>query len=172
QDAAIAGPIDLTLYAKVYSPDVDFWAEILDRDTATGSTTFVQRGLLRASMSQLDVSRSQKTPGGDIYRPYHPYLSISPLIPGTVHKFEIEIFPLGQYWRAGHELVLQLHAPPASDPISTYAWEPNMPAVVQILQDAAHPTSILLPFMPTLAPHRATAPAFGDVVGEVWMTPL
>ena len=172
QDTAIAGPIDLTLYAKVFSPDVDFWAEVLDLDTATGATTFVQRGLLRASMAEVDYSRSQKTPAGDVYRPYHPFLLPAPLVPATIHKFEIEVFPLGHYWRAGHALVLQLHAPPANDPISTYSYEPNLPSVVQILQDAAHPTSILLPFMPTLPPHRPTAPACGDVVGEVCVTPL
>jgi uncharacterized protein len=171
QDAAIAGPINLTLWATAFSPDVDFWAEILDLDTATGDTTFVQRGLLRASFRLLDESKSQKTPGGDIYRPYHPYLTPEPLIPGTPYKYEIEIFPLGHYWRAGHELVLQLHAPPANDPISSYVYEPNLPSVVQILQDAAHPTSILLPFMPGLPPHRATAPACGSVIGEGCITP-
>jgi len=171
QDAAIAGPIDLTLWATAFSPDVDFWAEILDLDTATGDTTFVQRGLLRASFRLVDAEKSQRTPGGDIYRPYHPYLNLEPLVPGTPYKYEIEIFPLGHYWRAGHALILQLHAPPANDPISSYVYEPNSPSVVQVLQDAAHPTSILLPFMPTLPPHRATAPGCGSVIGEGCITP-
>ena len=170
-DAALAGPIDLTLYATATSPDVDFWAEILDHDSASGATTFVQRGLLRASFRKVIDSKSQKTPGGAIYRPFHPYLTLQPIVPGTVYKYEIEIFPLGHYWRAGHDLVLQLHAPPANDPISTYAYEPNSPSVVQILQDATHPTSILLPFMPALPPHRAVAPGCGAVIGEVCITP-
>jgi uncharacterized protein len=172
QDTALAGPIDLSLWATIPTPDVDFWAEILDHDTATGDTTFVQRGLLRASFRTIDVAKSQKTPGGAIYRPYHPYLTIVPVAINRPQKYEIEIFPLGHVWRAGHELVLQLHAPPANDPISTYAYEPNLPSVVQILQDAAHPTSILLPFMPALPPYRATQPACGSVIGEVCITPV
>src|SRR5207245_10535732 len=48
---AIAGPIDLTLWASLSSPDTDFWAEILDYDTVSKATTFVQRGLLRASFN-------------------------------------------------------------------------------------------------------------------------
>jgi predicted acyl esterase len=171
EDTALAGPLELTLFATAYSADVDFWAEILDHDTKTGGTTFVQRGLQRASYRKLDVAKSQTTPGGDIYRPFHPYLEIEPITPGAVYQYEIEIFPLGHYWRAGHQLVLQLHAPPANDPISTYAYEPNSPSVVQILQDPDHPTSILLPFMPTLPPHRPTAPECGSVVGEVCVTP-
>jgi hypothetical protein len=170
-DAALAGPIDLSLYATATTPDVDFWAEILDHDPATGATSFVQRGLLRASMREVIAEKSQTTPGGDIYRPYHPYLFPDPIVPGTAYRYEIEIFPLGHVWRAGHELVLQLHAPPANDPISTYAYEPNLPSVVQILQDADHPTSILLPFMRTLPPMRDAAPACGSIVGELCVTP-
>jgi len=172
QDTALAGPIDLSLWATITTPDVDFWAEILDRDTATGATTFVQRGLLRASFRKLIEARSQKTPGGAIYRPFHPYKGIQPVTPLAPTKYEIEIFPLGHVWRAGHQLVLQIHAPPAQDPISTYAYEPNLPSVVHILQTPKYPTSILLPFMPVLPTYRATTPVCGSIVGEVCITPL
>ncbi len=172
EDTALAGPINLSLYASISSPNTDFWAEILDRDTVTGATTFVQRGLLRASAAaEFDASKSQYTPGGDLYRPYYGYKTITPIVPGEVNKYEIEVFPFGHVWRAGHELVLQLHAPPANDPISAYAYETTTPAVVTIVQDAAHPTSILLPFMSTLPPYRETQPACGWVFGEVCITP-
>lgn len=172
QTTALAGPIDLTLYAKTTSADSDFWAEILDRDTATGATTFVQRGLLRASMNAtFDDALSQKTPGGDIYRPYYHYNAITPVLPLTTYKYQVEIFPIGHIWRAGHQLVLQLHAPPANDPISTYAYESGQPGVVFIVQDSDHRTSILLPFMATLPPLRSTQPTCGSIVGEVCVTP-
>lgn len=177
QDTALAGPIDLTLWAKISSPDTDFWAEILDRDAdpnspTYGATTFVQRGLLRASFNAtFDESKSQKTPGGAIYRPYYAYTATTPVVPGAPNKYEVEIFPLGHVWRAGHQLVLQLHAPPASDPLSIYMYEPSPPSVVTILQDADHPTSILLPFMPALPPYRSTPPDCGQVVGELCVTP-
>lgn len=145
---------------------------LLDFDPTTGATTFVQRGLLRASFNAtFDASRSQRTPSGDVYRPYYEYTSLTPVVPGQINKYEVEIFPLGHVWRAGHQLVLQLHAPPANDPISTYAFEPNEPGVVSILQDADHRTTILLPFMPTLPPMRPTPPVCGEVVGEVCVTP-
>jgi hypothetical protein len=65
---------------------------------------------------------------------------------------------------------VQVHAPPANDPISTYAYEPNQASAVTILQDPAHRSSILLPFLPGLPPIRPEAPACGEVVGEICLT--
>jgi hypothetical protein len=172
EDTALAGPLNLELYASITSADTDFWAEILDVGP-NGDTTFVQRGLLRASANGgFDTARSQRTGGGDIYRPYYEYLEITPVIPGEVNRYEVEVFPLGHVWRAGHRLVLQLHAPPANDPISTYAYEPTTPSVVTIHQDAEHPTSILLPVMPVLPSYREVTPACGAVNGEICVTPV
>jgi len=170
---AIAGPMTATLWAKSSSPDVDFWVELLDRDTTSGATTFIQRGLLRASARAVDLSRSDKTPAGDIYRPYHPFLTTQPVTPQQAYEYLIEVFPADHVFRPGHELVVQIHAPPANDPISTYAYEPNLPSVVTILQDAQHRSSILLPFLDGLTPANLapTAPGCGQVVGEECITP-
>lgn len=171
QTTALAGPLNLSLYASITSADTDFWVEVLDR-APDGKTTFVQRGLLRASANGGFVDAlSQKTPDGDIYRPYYKYLDITPVIPGAINKYEVEVFPLGHIWRKGHQMVLQMHAPPVNDPISTWAFEPTTPSVVSIIQDAAHPTSILLPFRPTLPVIRSTTPACGSINGEVCITP-
>jgi len=172
ETTVLAGPLELSLHATATSADVDFWVEILDVAPG-GETSFVQRGMLRASYRELDEDKSQKTPGGEIYRPYHDYVGAEPILPGTADQYEIEIFPLGHVWRAGHTLVLQVHAPPTNDPISTYAYEPNQASVVTILQDADHRTSVLLPFLHGLDPqhYRGTAPTCGSVNGEVCITP-
>ena len=83
--------------------------------------------------------------------------------------FQIEIWPAGHVFRPGHELVLQVHAPPLSDPISTYLYNPNQSSLVTILQDPAHRTSILLPFLSgvTAANMAPQAPTCGQVVGEI-----
>lgn len=172
ETTALAGPINLTLHASASTPDVDFWAEILDV-APNGATTFVQRGLLRASFNALVEEKSLKTPSGDMLRPHREYLETVPIIPGDVNEYEIEVFPLGHVWRPGHKLVLQLHAPPTNDPISTYVYEPNLASVVQIVQDADHRSSILLPFMRSLPSqhYRATTPACGAINGEICITP-
>ena len=169
---ALAGPINLSLWAQLSSQDGDLWAEILDVNKSTGETVFVQRGLLRASYNAtFDARKSRRTPAGDIYRPWYGYTMIAPVMPMSINKYEIEIWPLGHVWRAGHQLVLQIHTPPVSDPISIYMYETNAPGMVTILQDAEHPTSILLPVMKRLPPMRKTAPACGAVAGELCITP-
>ncbi len=173
---AIAGPSVLTLHARTTSVDVDFFVEVLDLDLATGDTTFVQRGLLRGSFAgTFDLKRSAKVRlgpmKGSLYRPYYGFVGAQLLSPDEATRFEIELFPFGHVFRAGHALVLQVHAPPPNDPISTYAYEPNQAGLVTILQDAGHRSSVLLPVMPRLPPIRATAPACGEVVGEICVTP-
>ena len=108
---------------------------------------------------------------GEIYRPYHDFVGIEPVIPGEAYRYDIEVFPFGHVFREGHAMVVQIHAPPLNDPISTYAYEPNQPSVVTIYQDADHRTSILLPRMRSLPPMRSQGPACGEIVGEVCVTP-
>lgn len=175
EDTAIAGPAAVTLHASATSADVDFFVEVLDVDLESGETSFVQRGIQRASLREWDPSRSATVKTGplhgEVYRPYHDFVGSEPIIPGEVYEFQIEVFPFGHVFRKGHAMVVQIHAPPANDPISTYAYEPNQASVVTIFQDAAHRSSILLPFMRSLPPMRPEAPTCGQVVGEVCVTP-
>jgi predicted acyl esterase len=175
ETTAFAGPSTATLWASATSADVDFFVEVLDVDLATGDTTFVQRGLQRATfrraIPELSDTVQNGPHAGEIYRPYHDFVGIEPMIPGEVYRFDIEVFPFGHVFREGHALVIQIHAPPLNDPISTYAYEPNQAGVVTIYQDADHPSSILLPRMHSLPPMRDQAPGCGDVVGEVCVTP-
>jgi predicted acyl esterase len=168
---AFAGPAVLDLRATFSSPDTNLWAELLDRDTATGATTFIQRGLLRPAFRAVTDATSPKiTTGpfaGETYRPEHPFDALDPVIPGTPTRVQMEIFPFGHVFRPGHEMVLLLHAPPANDPISTYAYQPNAPSVVRVSSES----TLLLPRLATLPPIRAAAPNCGQVVGEVCVTP-
>ena len=175
EPTALAGPAMLTLWATATSTDVDFFVEVLDVDLATGATTFVQRGLQRASFRETDDSRAARIRhggphAGEIYRPYRDFIGPEPIIPGQAYEYQIEVFPFGHVFRPGHAMVVQVHAPPANDPISTWAYEPNQASVVTILQDPDHRSSILLPFLPGLPPIRSDAPACGEVVGEVCLT--
>jgi hypothetical protein len=137
---------------------------------------YLQRGLLRGSLRAVDEARSDRVEHGphkgEIYRPYHPFDEIVPVLPTQATRFEIEIFPVGQVLRAGHELVVRVHAPPLNDPLSTYTYPPEQaPGVVQILQDADHRSSLLAPFLPTLPPHTDSEPVCGEVAGQVCFTP-
>ena len=167
-DAALSGPIDLTLRASITAPDTDFFVDVLDHDTKTGELRYLQRGMLRASFRELDRARSDRVRSGphrgEIWRPYHPFVDPQLVTPGQPETYEIEIFPLGHIFRAGHELVLQLHAPPPNDPLSIGAYPPEQaPAAVQVLEG----TSVLLPFLPVVPKTWDTPPDCSHISGEL-----
>ena len=175
ETTALAGPAVVDLWATATSTDVDFFVEVLDVDLETGATTFVQRGLLRASHRETDDGRAARVPRGpakgEVYRPYRDHVGPEPIVPGEAYRYQIEVFPFGHVFREGHAMVVQVHAPPTNDPISTWAYEPNQASVVTILQGPEHRSSILLPVLPGLPPHRASTPGCGEVVGEICLAP-
>ena len=74
KESAIAGPVEVTLWATTTGPDADFFVQVVDRDPQ-GNLSYLQRGLLRASFRAIDPLRSDRIAGGPlagtIYRPYH-----------------------------------------------------------------------------------------------------
>jgi putative CocE/NonD family hydrolase len=174
----IAGPINLTLTASSTAVNTDFFVGLLDVNTATGETLFLQRGLLRASHREInpDPSRSDFTPGGEMYRAWRPHHNTTTklLTPGRPYQFEIEVFPVGHVFRPGHKLVIQISAPPPLDPLSSYAWASGMPPAVNTVHhdpvEGLAPSSILLPVVPNPA-QLGPAPACGAMIGVPCFTP-
>jgi uncharacterized protein len=173
---AVSGPILLNLWLKSTAPDTDVFADVMDYDPSTGEYEYLQRGLMRASFRAVNSARSNRiTSGpmrGTIYRPYHDYLKTRLLTPGEAYRVPLEIFPLGHVFFPGHELVIDLHAPPFSDPLSTYAYEPHSaPAVNTILDLPSHRSSLLLPVLPTLPPLWPKSPSCDQIAGYVCFKP-
>jgi len=171
---ALAGPIAATLWARTTSVDTDFFVQLLDRDAA-GNVSYLQRGLLRASLRAVDGLRSDRVAAGphagEIYRPYHPFTDPVTLIPGAIAEYQIEIFPLGAVFRPGHTLLLQIYSPPAMDEYYAYG-SGQPPSMNTILSDAGHPSSLLLPLLPGLPPVAADTPACGTETGVRCVRPL
>jgi len=161
--ATIAGPIDVDLWATSTAPDTDFFVQLIDVDAA-GNYSYLQRGMLRASFRAFDDARSDHTPAGDVYRPYHPFTKGTTITPGDAYEYEIEVFPLGHVLRAGHRLLVQVYAPPFADELNAYG-SGQPPAANTILSDPDHQSSILLPLLPTLPPISQTPPGCGDQTG-------
>ena len=173
---AISGPILLNLWLKSTAPDTDLFVDVLDYDPATGAIEYLQRGLMRASFRAVDAAKSSRISSGPlkgtIYRPYHDYLQPQLLTPGRSYQVPVEIFPLGHVFYPGHELLIDVHAPPFSDPLSTYAYEPHSaPAVNTILNEPGHRSTLLLPILPVLPPLWPTEPTCSQIAGYVCFTP-
>jgi predicted acyl esterase len=147
-DTALAGPIDVTLFASSTAPDTEFYVELNDID-ADGNMTRLQRGMLKASHRAIDPYRTDYNAAGDIIRPYHPDTNTTTAVvtPGTVTKYDIEVFPLGFVLRTGHRLVVRVTTPPINDSLATYI-PTTAPGINFISHDAAAPSSILLPLVP------------------------
>jgi predicted acyl esterase len=172
RDRALAGPIAMTLRASVTAADTDFFVDVLDRDTTTGELRYLQRGMLRASLRRVDPQRSDRVRSGPhrgaIWRPHHSFVDPQPLTPGEPTTFEIEIYPVAHVFRAGHELVLQLHAPPPNDPLSINTHLPaGTPALVETLAGS----SVLLPFLETVPKGFARPASCAEIAGELCIQP-
>ncbi len=169
---AIAGPALLTLTLSSTAPDTDVFADLVDYDTHTGQMEYLQRGLMRASFRAIDVARSDRIATGPlkgtIYRPYHDYLVRDLMTPTKPYTIPLEIFPFGHVFYPGHELLLDVHAPPFNDPISTYAYEPlQAPAENTIVSG-----TLMLPVMRTLPPLWPTPPSCSQISGYVCFKPV
>ncbi len=163
-DVVALGPANLTFWASSTAPDTDFQVTVsyLTPDTAgprsdlsspggsDGHETYVQKGWLRASHRALDPAQST------LYRPYqtHQQADQRLLTPGAPEEFSVEVFPLGQAFRAGTQIRLAIEAPTTIPELWALAPTP-LPAVDTVLHDAQHPSVLTLPVLPGA---RAQAP--------------
>lgn len=175
EPTAICGPITVTLWATCSVIDTDFFVVVADVD-AQGYAQYLQRGLLRASHRALDEQASRwVTADGErtLIRPLHPHRNPQPLVPNKPHRFDIEVFPVGHVFRTGHRLAVRISQPPLVDPVAfapngdpSYTYESAQPAgQVTILRDAEHPSSLLLPVLPTQPAIAPQTPQPGTMAG-------
>jgi len=154
KDMEITGPIKLVLYASSSARDTDFFIKLSDQfpqtpeDRAKGLNPFadlITRGWLRASHRALDPERSTEMV------PYQTHANPQPLNPGEVTKFEISLEPMAYLLKAGHRLRLEIVN--GDSPISEQLWghyyRPDKIGRDTIHHDAAHPSELVLPVMPT-----------------------
>ncbi|HVY10271.1 MAG TPA: CocE/NonD family hydrolase [Mycobacteriales bacterium] len=90
---AIAGPITATVYASATTTDTQ-WVATVDDVTPSGLSYPLTEGALLGSLRAVDRKRSWTSHGLTVL-PFHPYTraSASPVVPGKVTKYQIEIFP-------------------------------------------------------------------------------
>lgn len=157
---ALAGPATARLFLSSTETDTEVFVQLWDV-APNGDRTALQRGVLRASHRALTLTKSDRLPDGRVYRPFHPHTNPQPVVPGQVQEYLVEIFPVGHVFRPGHRLQLLVTAPPAVD--SFYIYVPRrVPASLNtVVHDAAHPSRLLLPFVPLDGNRLGPAPACG-----------
>ena len=104
----VAGPITATVYASATTSETQLVAE-LEEVTPDGTSYPLTEGALLGSLRAVNQSRSW-TAGGMTVLPYHPYTqaSATPVTPGQMTEYQIQIFPTLDTIAAGDSLRLTL----------------------------------------------------------------
>jgi putative CocE/NonD family hydrolase len=131
----VTGPIELILYASSSAIDTDFTAKLVDVHP-DGRIVNLNNGIIRASYRD-----SLEDP--------------EPIEPGKIYRYEIEIWPTSNLFRAGHQIRLEI----SSSNFPHYARNLNTGAEFgatsemtkarqTIYHDAERPSHVVLPIMP------------------------
>lgn len=107
QAVDVVGPASLDIYLSSLLPGADIYAVVADV-WPDGSAHAVGVGRLDTDYPDVDASRSLKDAEGDIVRPYGIYSKRSPALPGQLREYQVEFWPIGNRFQAGHRLRLYL----------------------------------------------------------------
>jgi putative CocE/NonD family hydrolase len=135
QSTEVTGPITVTLYAASSAPDTDWTAKLTDVHP-DGTSMLIEYGVQRA---RYRVSETEP----------------SPITPGQIYKYEIEVWPTSNLFKAGHQIRLEISSsnfpmwdrnPNTGHP---FAQDAQLQVADQtVYHDAEHPSTITLPIMP------------------------
>jgi predicted acyl esterase len=146
----IAGPIDVTVYAKANTKDTQFVAEVEDV-APNGSSTPLTEGALLGSLRAQDPSSTWTDANGQTMKPGHAYhqADASPVPRGVVTRYDIEVFPTYATIAAGHRIRITLST------TDTPHLAPALPALINLLggvyavqRSATAPSAVELQLIP------------------------
>lgn len=141
EDVAVAGSIDVTLFAASSAVDTDFTAKLVDvyppsRDYPQGYDLNITDGIVRARF------RSS---------PERPEL----MNPGHVYRFRIEPFPTANVFKKGHRIRIDISSsnfprfdanPNTGEPLAKHTR--MIAAKNSVYHDATRPSQVVLPVVP------------------------
>jgi putative CocE/NonD family hydrolase len=107
--STVAGPIGVTIFATSNRPETQWVADLEDVDPS-GTARPLTQGALLGSFRTLDPVRTWTAPDGKPIRPYHlsTRAAQTPVIPGQMTRYDIEVFPILATLPPGHRLRLTL----------------------------------------------------------------
>lgn len=103
----VAGPVTVTLYARATTTET-LWVAHLDAVAPDGASRPLTQGALLGSHRALDRQRSWYLPDGTVLRPQHlcTRAACTPVVPGELTRYDVEVFPTAAWLDAGHRLRL------------------------------------------------------------------
>lgn len=124
----IAGPIDVTVYASATTRDTQWVAQVEDV-APDGTATPLTEGALLGSLRAQSAAQTWRGADGQISKPGHTYTraSSAPVRPGTVTRYDIEVFPTYATITSGHRIRITLST------ADTPHLVPTAPALANLL---------------------------------------
>ena len=144
-DLEVTGPLTLRLWATATAPNFD-WAVRIADVWPDGESQWITDGQLRADLRQVDPALSLRDRRGEIVRPWLTYSTPQPVPIGQPVQYLIDVIETSNVFRAGHRLrvdVLPVSGGSLDSPRTGGA------GAVEVLRDAAHPSSLMLPVIPS-----------------------
>jgi predicted acyl esterase len=139
RDVLTAGPASLELQLSSTAAETGIWAVISDV-FPDGSAHPVATGRLSTAYPAVNRRRSLRR-RGQIVQPYGAYGRRQPARPGEGRVYRIELWPIGNRFRAGHRLRLHL--------VGASAFSmPGLPALNTVRVGAGSGSRLLLPVLP------------------------
>jgi putative CocE/NonD family hydrolase len=143
-DLELTGPIAVKLWATATAPNFD-WAVRVADVWPDGESQWITDGHLRADLRQVDPALSLRDRRGEIVRPWLTYSTSQPVPIGQPVKYLIDVIGTSNVFRAGHRLRLDI-LPVAEGQLDSPRT--GGAGAVEVLRDAAHPSSLMLPVIP------------------------
>ena len=146
------GPIQADIWMDSTAGDAGLSIRVSDVDER-GIARTLTNGLQTASLRAVDAAKS-RTLDGQMIQPWHPYTqaSVEPLPRGEPVLVPVEVFPTSAVIAPGHKLRVSVSAsnlPQGVPPLPTLLQ--SLAGVLTIYNDAARPSSIVLPVVPATA---------------------
>jgi putative CocE/NonD family hydrolase len=151
-DMYINGPMQADIWMSATNTEAAVAVRIDDVDV-WGNATPISTGLMSASYRAVDNSRSRYI-NGVMVQPWHAFTVASKqaVVPGQAMLVPVEVFPAAALIRKGHKLRIAISASNQAEGI--WATPQQLKAngnVSTIYNDPSHPSSIVLPLVPTSA---------------------
>lgn len=139
-DVALAGPVALDVPLATSTPGSGIWA-VLSDVAPDGSSHPLTVGRLSTSYPDLVPGRSLTDAGGAVVQPYGDYSAVDRPRVGEMRRYQVELWPVGNVFRAGHRLRIQLVGTSLFSPLS-------LPALHTIRVGGADGARLRVPVLP------------------------
>jgi putative CocE/NonD family hydrolase len=167
RDTVLAGPVDATVYATSTRPEVELIATLEDV-APSGVSAPLTSGALLGSFRALDAGNTWTAPDGRPLLPYHPYTraSVTPVTPGAITRYDIEVPPTFADLRTGHRLRLTLTTSDTPHLLPLAQQAQNLAGgIYGIQRNAAAASYLEVPLAPDSFPATGLAAGSGGRAG-------